>query len=147
MPSRPLPLHTQGRFGHSHVLLWVCGWTCPFQVHAAPACVPVHRCHQRREGRCRHQLPKILNRIDSMAERLRRLEIQARDDQRHAGNRSDLDERGPFHSNYPQGAGTYHSLAEQDGRYPGQRGVRQSFRPPQQGYHLYMREPAGRLAR
>jgi hypothetical protein len=82
-----------------------------------------------------------------MAERLRRLEIQARDDQRHAGNRTDLDERGPFHSNYPQSTGTYHSLAQQDGRYPGQRGGRQSPRPPQQGYHLYMREPAGRLAR
>jgi hypothetical protein len=39
MPSRLLSLHMKGRFGHSHVLLWVCGWTCPFQVHAAPACV------------------------------------------------------------------------------------------------------------
>lgn len=78
------------------------------------------------------KLQRILNRMDSMAERLHRLEIGARDDQRHGRNHNDGDERGPAYSYHSQGNGTYQG---RDGRYSGHRGGRQGYRPPQQGYN------------
>jgi hypothetical protein len=87
------------------------------------------------------KLQRLLNRMDSMAERLHRLELGARDDQRHWHAREER--AGPPYSNYPaQGTSTYQGRTLHDGRSSGQRGGRQGPRPPHQGYNYYTQHDA-----